>query len=942
MQLRFAAEVPLSLAPSVIMEAQRRTFRKGSKYPVYNHRNVQSNASSVVPFKDSRNGEDTVPRRGGVCDSPENKFESHAEETAKALPCGQKRRPLSKMPINALDQVLSAAAVPKPPPVTNRTKAKLKKRAGRSNAKKAQREIMDTSNSDDLTELAKRFCRSMKNSFNVREAVDGTWDALRSKQFRSLCEKLGFSCRTMGDDGWKFSIRQQHASGLRSELAIWASTNSGNVDLDVKNDSADNAHLNSRTSGDSKIQNASGVDTEDESKAACEKNTSADTTCDNLGPLDTALAHHIPSTRVGARSAPLLPVPSVAHEHWTPQELQALQRAVKQQKGGERGGKSTKMLPKHWKKVQLAVGTKTEQACRLKWEADRGGATNGRFAGSRDQSRNRAKARGAARRLSMAYGAGRRSSIIGSASVFACPEKEGAAGMCSTLESRRSSIKIGRVSESAVTEAAVRSVTVADSTASTITVGDFCPRMDEQPRVAWKRLQSSFPHGNFLGDGAHKMVYRVWNEVLQRYEAVSVQNMQESDERLVETEISISWCLSELVEKQHCPCFVRMFENFKFAYDAPWGQESNTKAEYTDDKSAPIALCDIEPGDEGVYQYIRMELCTKGNAEDFIREQPDTLLPLPVVQHMLFQMLFAMHSAQHEINLRHYDVKLLNFFLTTFDTSGTSQAKGVTRTRFGVNGQSFLFELPSEQAVCVKLADVESAETGKESMVQGVEPEHFQTLENTPIDYLLHGRGAKQDFSGDAFALGLCMLHLFTGDKPYEEILEDVRCPKPLMKELTAIWSSEEKPFDVVNEVLSGIDDASADVLHHTLYRYIVLFGLPDEGKITQSLADSPVWKALLKTLAPQGRASRKFAIDSARFSLATGTNIVISRCRERLNASPGALDLLHSLVDFDATRRPSMADAMLSPLFHRDREGSKRGWPQVPSQLSFMEYFSN
>ena len=68
-------------------------------------------------------------------------------------------------------------------------------------------------------------------------------------------------------------------------------------------------------------------------------------------------------------------------------------------------------------------------------------------------------------------------------------------------------------------------------------------------------------------------------------------------------------------------------------------------------------------------------------------------------------------------------------------------------------------------------------------MVLGVEPEHFQTLENTPVDYLLLGRDAKQDFSGDAFALGLCMLHLFTGDSPYEEILEPVRCPKPLMKE---------------------------------------------------------------------------------------------------------------------------------------------------------------
>lgn len=58
-----------------------------------------------------------------------------------------------------------------------------------------------------------------------------------------------------------------------------------------------------------------------------------------------------------------------------------------------------------------------------------------------------------------------------------------------------------------------------------------------------------------------------------------------------------------------------------------------------------------------------MELCGHGDAEDLIRDQPDALLPLSEAKGFLFQMAFSLYAARAELSLRHFDVKLLNFFV---------------------------------------------------------------------------------------------------------------------------------------------------------------------------------------------------------------------------------------------------------------------------------------
>jgi hypothetical protein len=123
------------------------------------------------------------------------------------------------------------------------------------------------------------------------------------------------------------------------------------------------------------------------------------------------------------------------------------------------------------------------------------------------------------------------------------------------------------------------------------------------------------------------------------------------------------------------------------------------------------------------------------------------------------------------------------------------------------------------------------------------------------------------------------MLHLLTGLEPYEELLRDVLCPAYLAEKLRAHWltSDGDSPYYIVNEVVMSLDvsayeesqameDAAAtgagagaveqdpkDVLLHTLYRYLVLFGLGDDFASDATLhavyASCPVWSTLLDAL---------------------------------------------------------------------------------------------
>jgi hypothetical protein len=98
------------------------------------------------------------------------------------------------------------------------------------------------------------------------------------------------------------------------------------------------------------------------------------------------------------------------------------------------------------------------------------------------------------------------------------------------------------------------------------------------------------------------------------------------------------------------------------------------------------------------------------------------------------------------------------------------------------------------------------------------------------------GSNSRQSYSSDTFCLGLSFFHLLTGEEPYEELLKDIKCPNYLYKKLFKIWENcdIDSNFYVIKKVIDSLDDSEDNdcklVLYNTFYRYLVLFGLPNDN----------------------------------------------------------------------------------------------------------------
>ncbi|CAN0087413.1 unnamed protein product, partial [Ectocarpus fasciculatus] len=270
--------------------------------------------------------------------------------------------------------------------------------------------------------------------------------------------------------------------------------------------------------------------------------------------------------------------------------------------------------------------------------------------------------------------------------------------------------------------------------------------------------------------------------------------------------------------------------------------------------------------------------------------------------------------------------------------------------RYGVGGDVVELCLPQDRAYLVKLADFGTADVDPLTVGNPVEACHFSTLENTPIEQLCCGNKAVQGYASDTFALALAAFHLFTGEAPYEEIMEEVECPDELYDALVQTWDQNPQYVDVCDIIINDgdddededeeqddydDDDAQDPTLLHTFYRYLVLFGVPDRDRLEEAYGtDNPVWKAVGPLLgwkqprrgrggraaAASAAASKKFCRqldrDRAMFSLDRGKNKFVQRARARLQEVPGAMELLKSMASFLPEERPSMLEVMTSDVF--------------------------
>ena len=252
-----------------------------------------------------------------------------------------------------------------------------------------------------------------------------------------------------------------------------------------------------------------------------------------------------------------------------------------------------------------------------------------------------------------------------------------------------------------------------------------------------------------------------------------------------------------------------------------------------------------------------MELCRHGDIEEFMKEQPSQIIDINEARNLLFQMAFALHVAGDQFGMKHYDVKLLNFFLQSANYGVDISMHPDTILRYGVGSHVFKLQMPSDRALIAKLADYGTANMRPDSDGQPVTIGQFTTLENTPPDYLLLGDAAVQGYGHDCFGLGLCMLRLFTGHLPYEEILENVLCPPALKRKLRKIWETQtSSDYAVVRSLIlddvfededGNIDGEPDEVFYDTLYRFLVLFGIPKDK--FQNKDAGRVWRAITSTL---------------------------------------------------------------------------------------------
>ena len=287
-----------------------------------------------------------------------------------------------------------------------------------------------------------------------------------------------------------------------------------------------------------------------------------------------------------------------------------------------------------------------------------------------------------------------------------------------------------------------------------------------------------------------------------------------------------------------------------------------------------------------------MELCQHGDMEEFIKNLPDKMLSTWDFRNLLFQMAFALHVAGDRFGLKHYDVKLLNFFLQSAkDPTIADDDHPHVVLRYGVGSHVFRLRMHPSKALIAKLADYGTAVLRTDTDGQPITIGQFTTFENTPPDFLILGNFAEQGYGHDCFGLGLCMLHLFTGHAPYEEILEEVVCPENLKGKLRKIW--KEKSHDVIRSVMIGDisedgNESEDETLYNTLYRFLVLFGIPEYQFCFKE--HGKVWRAINETLLlPSETKCKKcpdaliFEEDRKKFSLSQGNDERIAAARRRL-----------------------------------------------------------
>lgn len=464
------------------------------------------------------------------------------------------------------------------------------------------------------------------------------------------------------------------------------------------------------------------------------------------------------------------------------------------------------------------------------------------------------------------------------------------------------------------------------------------------------------------------------------------------------TEIWVTHLLSKLAALGRCPHYLQLHSCFRSASAPPaqWactggGDSPSAHSSAEQDENAP------PPGRPrrtarkparsagragGCYQYVVMQYAEGGDMEEACKALPGMAWPVEQLPHLAFQMFFSLHVAQVELQLRHYDIKLLNFFLTSPAAAVGRPAPAVSGEAgydevplsYSVLGADYLLRLDARSPSLAVLADFGTADISPRTLGAPVTACNFTTLENTPPEFLLCGDAARQGYEADAWGMALCMLHLLTGRAPYEELLAPVRCPADLRRSLEALWAGVESAgraatgaaaacggagrgdhdagsrigtglvecesasvYEAVGQILETDEDG---VLADTLYRYLCLFGPEAAGSDPLApgqaaasgggtIGASPAWEAVERWLSSSSGRSR-FGRDHAQWSAFHGRARPVAEAQRRMAQLPGAEEMLRGLCEFEPSRRwtveRALGSRMLEPLRDAAAEAHAEG----------------
>ena len=222
--------------------------------------------------------------------------------------------------------------------------------------------------------------------------------------------------------------------------------------------------------------------------------------------------------------------------------------------------------------------------------------------------------------------------------------------------------------------------------------------------------------------------------------------------------------MSELVTENKCPNFIETYQVFQYAYAPPeklWAAKdseascpyeqqylsrSKSKKSRGKGKVRSKRIKTYKPkGGKSCHTYIRMELCDGGDLETYLRNSEintNGVLSGEEISSMLFQMIASLAVGQSEMKLRHYDVKLLNFFLKSIDASGgddVGKADSVNIASYVFGDKTYNVTAPRERPYLIKLADYGTADISPETLGSEITMAQFTTFENVAPDFYILG-----------------------------------------------------------------------------------------------------------------------------------------------------------------------------------------------------------